>query len=316
MRNAFFRSLVKAAKQNKKLFLISVDQPTGFDDELREALGERFIIEPISEANVIGMASGLAADGFIPIIFNHATFNSRRCYEQILLDSALQKRKIILVSMGSGLATSHLGPTHTSTDDIGLMRLIPSMNILNPCNAAEVNKIFPKLISAKNPCYLRLSKYGIPKYGIEINKSFFSNYSMNKLIHIKKSKSKSNTLFISTGIMTPLALEALELLKNDKHHINLFHAPSINSLKDSCLVSFLEDAKHLFIAEEHRTHGGFSSALIDFATDNHIGKRLPKVIKLGLPNNSFIHQYGDQESVLKTFGLDSIGICERIKEYI
>ncbi len=62
MRNAFFRSLIKAAKQNKKLFLISVDQPTGFDDELKEALGERFMIEPISEANIIGMASGTAAE--------------------------------------------------------------------------------------------------------------------------------------------------------------------------------------------------------------------------------------------------------------
>lgn len=316
MRNAFFRSLIQAAKKNKKLFLISVDQPTGFDDELKEALGERFMIEPISEANIIGMASGLAADGFIPIVFNHATFNSRRCYEQILLDSALQKRKIILVSMGSGLATSHLGPTHTSTDDIGLMRLIPGMNILNPCNAVEVNRIFPKLINSKTPCYLRLSKYGIPRYGIEINKSFFSNYSMNKLIHIKKTKSKSRVLFISTGVMTPIALEALELLKNDKHQINLFHAPSINSLKDNRLVALLRDATHLFIAEEHRTHGGFSSALIDFATDNYNETSLPKVIKFGLPNNSFIHQYGDQESVLKTLGLDSIGICKKIEEYI
>jgi transketolase len=315
MRNAFFNSLIKAAKLNKKLFLISVDQPTGFDSELKEGLGKRFLIEPISEANIIGMASGLAANGFIPIVFNHATFNSRRCYEQILLDSALQKRKIILVSMGAGLATSHLGPTHTSTDDIALMRLIPGMNIFNPCNSIEVSKIFPKLISSKSPCYLRLSKYGIPRYGTEINKSFFLNYSTNKLIHIKKSKLKSKFLFISTGIMTPLAMQAIETF-TEKNQINLFHAPTINSLNDSCLVAFLRNATHLFVAEEHRTHGGFASALIDFITDNHMDISLPKIIKLGLPNNDFIHQYGDQESVLKTFGLDSEGIQKKLKKHI
>lgn len=312
MRNAFFTKLLQAAKRNKRIIFISVDQPTGFDDQLKENLGKRFIVEPISEANIIGMASGLAANNFIPIIFNHATFNTRRCYEQILLDSSLQQKKIILVSMGAGLATSHLGPTHTSSDDIALMRLVPRMSILNPCNALEVSKMFSHLINYDSSSYLRLSKYGVPKYGFQIDSNHFRNYSVNKPIQLISSKIKNKILFVSTGILSPIALEAITSLDPEKKYINLFHAPSIDSLKDEHFISMIDSASHIFIAEEHKTHGGFSSALTDFLIDKNHNLSLSKITKLGLPNHHFIHNYGDQYSVLKTLGLDSIGMQKAI----
>ena len=113
MKNALMKSLIELGKRDERIILISVEQSTGFDDELKESLNNRFLFESISEANVLGMASGLAADGYVPYIFNHATFSTRRCYEQIFLDACLQDRPVRLIGMGGGLATAHLGPPHT-----------------------------------------------------------------------------------------------------------------------------------------------------------------------------------------------------------
>ena len=313
MKNAFIKTLIQISKINKKIIFISVDQPTGFDFELKKTLGDRFIVEPISEANIIGMSSALSSEGFIPIVFNHATFNSRRCYEQIFLDSCLQSRKIILLSMGAGLATSHLGPSHTSLDDIGLMKLIPNMEIIVPCNADEVTKITPQILKSKNSCYLRIGKYGIPKNGINVEKHFFKNYNYKKIIPVTKEYKQTDITFVTTGITTPIAIEINLKLNKNKIKSNVYHVPCVNPVDIKTLKKIFSQTKKIIFIEEHYVNSGLANNLIDKAIFELNLYKLPLIERLGIPNNIFVKEYGDQESVLDYYGLSKNKIIKKLK---
>jgi len=147
MKNTFIKAIVEKNEIHSKLIFISVDQETGFDKDLKNKLGERFIMESISEQYVVGFASGLAADGYLPIIFNHAAFTIRRSYEQILLDCCLQNRKVI-------------------------------------CGSDDILTNLDYIINTQNSVYVRLSKYGkynLEQYSIYNNsKILYRNYGNNE----------------------------------------------------------------------------------------------------------------------------------------
>ena len=146
MLRACMKMIYQMAQANPNVVLICGDQTPGLD--FQDVIPGRYFMEGISEANIIGMATGLAAEGYIPYILNHATFNTRRCYEQIALDSCLQNRPIRVIGMGGGLTTAHLGPTHTAIEDVAIMRAIPNMTVVVPCDADEVTRLMPLTISS------------------------------------------------------------------------------------------------------------------------------------------------------------------------
>ena len=312
MKNTFIKTIIKIGENNKKIVFISVDQPTGFDAELKKILKDRFFIEPISEANVIGMASALSSEGFIPIVFNHATFNSRRCYEQIFLDCCLQSRKVILFSMGAGLATSHLGPSHTSLDDIGLMKIIPNMDIAVPSNALEVEKITPQILKSKNSCYLRISKYGIPRNGVDIDRVYFKNYNYKKIIPVSNEYKKTDVTIISTGITTPIGIDINKSLKKKKIISNIYHVPCISPIDTKALEKIFKQTKKLIFIEEHYENSGLANSIVDAAVFNLKLKKLPNIKRFAIPQNKFVTKYGDQTSVLNYFGISKNRILNEI----
>tara|TARA_X000000368_G_C23018332_1_gene706832 strand:+ start:733 stop:1680 length:948 start_codon:yes stop_codon:yes gene_type:complete len=312
MKKAFIQSVINISKKNKNIVFISVDQPTGYEKELKNSLGERFLVEPISESNVIGMASGLSSEGYIPIVFNHATFNTRRCYEQILLDCCLQNRKIILFSMGAGLATSHLGPSHTSLDDIGLMRLIPNMDIAVPCNSYEVKKLTPQILKSKNSCYLRIGKYGIPKNGINIDQKYFTNYNFKKILLVTKAHKKNEIALISTGITTPIAIEVNYILKKNNIKSEVYHTPSINPKNNLILKNIFLKSKKIVFLEEHYEKSGLANAIIDKVLFELKFRKLPEIHRFAIPSNKFVKKYGNQDSVLDFYGISKNNILKSL----
>ena len=160
MFRACMTMISEMAKTNPNVVLISCDHGPGV--ELSEEIQSRYFVEPISEANIAGMATGLAAEGYIPYILNHATFNTRKAYEQIALDACLQKRPIRVVGMGGGLTTAHLGPTHTAIEDVAIMRAIPNMTVIVPCDADEMTRLMPLTLTWPGTIYIRCAKYGKP----------------------------------------------------------------------------------------------------------------------------------------------------------
>lgn len=314
MRNACMESIIELGRKDSRIVFITVDQFTGFDDEMRNVFKDRFIVESISEANIVSMASSLALDGFIPYIFNHATFNTRRCYEQILLDSCLQNRSIRLISMGGGLATAHLGPTHTSIEDISIMRSIPGMTVIVPCDANEIRALMPQTLDWPHSVYIRLGIYGQPKYGKPINDKFTKNSEIGKAILIPNESNDQmrDILIIANGVMTPIALEAAEVLSSKHFLCSILHIPTVKPIDTETLVLEVLRSKYVFTLEEHSLIGGLGSACLEALIDTIEPVKLPPIHRIGLADR-FIHKYGDQKSLFELYGLMPDQIIGQIK---
>jgi len=313
MKNALMKSLIELGKKDKRIILISVDQFTGFDEELKGSMKEQFIFESISEANVVGMASGLAANGYIPYIINHATFNTRRCYEQILLDACLQDRPVRLIGLGGGLATAHLGPTHTSIDDISIMRSIPNMTVLVPSDANEMRYLMPQTVDWPESIYIRLAKYGKPKYGKTVDEEYISAASIGKALYLSNSEKglKDDVLLISTGAMTPIAIELSELLERQKINVSVLHMATVKPIDADQLISRVKNANYVWTLEEHSLIGGLGSACLEILIDSTHPADLPPIHRIGLADE-FIYKYGDQQSLFEEYGMMPDSIMKRI----
>ena len=130
MRKVCLDTVYELAKKNKKVIFIGSDLGPGVLEDFRKKIPSRFFMEGVSEQHIIGMAGGLALNKFIPYVNTIATFITRRCYEQIVIDLSLHNLPVRLIGNGGGLVYAPLGPTHQAIDDIGMMRIIPKMTIL------------------------------------------------------------------------------------------------------------------------------------------------------------------------------------------
>jgi transketolase len=297
MKNTFIKAIVEKNEIHSKLIFISVDQETGFDKDLKNKLGERFIMESISEQYVVGFASGLAADGYLPIIFNHAAFTIRRSYEQILLDCCLQNRKVIFLGMGGGFATAHLGPSHTTFDDIALARVMPNMETFIPCGSDDILTNLDYIINTQNSVYVRLSKYG--KYNLEQ----YSIYNNSKILYRNYGNNENQICLISTG---PISYNVYLAIRNLNLNILHIHIPFVKNLDSNDLIKLSQNSNMIYIFEEHSVIGGLYSLCSEiFIKSTEFQKK--QIFNYGI-NDCFIHKYGSQEEIWEQLYLDSNSI--------
>ena len=117
-------------------------------------------MEGVSEQSIIGLSAGLAMEGFKPYVNTIATFITRRCFEQIAIDLCLHKLPVKLIGNGAGLVYAPLGPTHQAIEDISIMRTLPNMTIISPCDSVEMKELVKQSVNYKHPMYIRLAKGG------------------------------------------------------------------------------------------------------------------------------------------------------------
>ena len=135
MRKTSLDCVYELAKSNNNVVFIGSDLGPGLLQNMKQEMPDRYFMEGVSEQFIIGMAAGLAMEGFIPYINTIATFLTRRCYEQIALDLCLQNLPVRLIASGGGVVYAPLGPTHLAVEDIAIMRVLPNMTIVCPCDA-------------------------------------------------------------------------------------------------------------------------------------------------------------------------------------
>ena len=162
MRKTCLDMIYELAKQDPRVVFIGSDLGAGVMSNFKEKFPDRFFMEGVSEANIIGISAGLALDGFIPYVNTIATFLTRRCLEQVTMDLCLHNLPVRLIGNGGGLVYAPLGPTHISIDDIALMRTIPNMNIVSPADAKEMERFMLQSVTWPSPIYIRLGRGGDP----------------------------------------------------------------------------------------------------------------------------------------------------------
>ena len=144
MRDTFIKTLIKETEKNSDIILITGDLGFGVLDEFINKFPDNYINAGVAEQNMTGMAAGMAMDGFVPYVNTISTFLTRRCYEQICIDVCLHDLPVRLIGNGGGLVYAPLGPTHQAIEDIAIMRTIPNMNIIAPCDSNEMKKLMFK----------------------------------------------------------------------------------------------------------------------------------------------------------------------------
>lgn len=302
---AFRDSIYELAKKDKRIIIICSDQEIGLE-QMKHEMPDQYLMEGIAEANIIGMAAGLAADGFILYIVGHGSFLTRRAYEQIFVDACMQGRPIRIIGIGTGLASAHLGPTHTLTEDISFMRAMPEMAVLAPCDADEIKRLIPQTVNWSKPLYVRLARYGKPIVSSEAN-----GFQIGKAILLKESVVEKEILLISTGSMTNRAVEVAKELELGGKGCSVLHIHTVKPLDVESIIKYSRKAKLVVTIEEHSIIGGLGSACVEALADNLCPSEMPSVCRIGLPDK-FIHEYGTQESLMGRYGLNVDQIVEKV----
>ena len=302
MRKTSLNTIYSLAKKDERVVFIGSDLGPGVLSEFKKNIPDRFFMEGIAEQNIIGISAGLALDGLIPYVNTIGTFLTRRCYEQIVVDLCLHNLPVRLIANGGGLVYAPLGPTHQAIEDIAILRAIPNITIICPCDAIEMKKLIEKTLNWPGPIYVRLAKGG---------DKIITNE--NASLEIGKSslfKELNETIFISTGVMTQICLEASDELEKNGIKSAILHMSTVKPLDIEKLKIILPKVKNIITVEEHIRSGGLGTSILEFINDNNISS-IENIIRFGIPDK-FSDKYGNQESILNYYDLTSENLVKSV----
>jgi transketolase len=304
MRKTSLDMVYQFAKVDPRIVFIGSDLGPGVLDGMKKEIPERFFMEGVSEQHIIGMAAGLALNGFIPYINTIATFLTRRCYEQVALDLCLQDLPVRLIASGGGAVYAPLGPTHLAVEDLAIMRALPNMAVLAPCDAEEMRRLMAASIDWPHPMYIRLAKGGDAVVSHEDN-----GFEIGKAILMQQP---GQGMFITTGVMTQLALKAIAQLSSEGIGCGLLHMHTVKPLDNAALAHWLPKVGAVVTVEEHTRIGGLGSAVLEYCSDE-MPEQAAKVARVGIPDD-FADQYGTQDTLLAHWGLTVEALCHTMKK--
>ena len=301
MRKTCLDMVYELAKRDQRVIFIGSDLGPGVLDKMRTEISDGFFMEGVSEANIIGMAAGLALEGFIPYVNTIATFLTRRCFEQISMDLCLHDLPVRLIANGGGPVYAPLGPTHIAIDDMALMRSQPNMTVVAPSDSEEMKRFMNAGIDWPHPIYIRLGKGGDP-----VIRSGDNEFTIGKGIVCREPV---DLLIAATGVMTNRALAAAELLATQGIAAGVVHFATVKPLDNELLESLARRVRLIVTLDEHLVSGGLGSAVLECINEANL-ERAPRIHRIGIPDQ-FTHQYGSQDSLMESFGLqpDQIAVA-------
>ena len=296
MRAACVNKVHDLAKRDPRVVFIGSDLSPGLLAGMKKEMPERWYMEGITEANVIGMAAGLALEGFVPYVNTIATFITRRCYEQVAVDLCLHDLPVRLIGNGGGLVYAPLGPTHLAIEDIAIMRALPNMAVVAVCDAEEMKSFMETSLDWPHPIYIRLAKGGDPVVSRKEN-----GFAIGKAIPMRKARGRHHIALMATGVMTTNCLRAAEILERERIDSSVLHVHTVKPLDEAAVLEHADGARLVVTVEEGVAIGGFGSAVTDVLVEK-LGPGMPRVKRLALPD-AFPRKYGSQEDHFEVFGL-------------
>ena len=296
MRKTCLDQVYKLAKEDPRIVFIGSDLSPGLLSEMKKEMPERWYMEGIMEQNVVGMAAGMALEGFIPYANTIATFFTRRSYEQVAIDLCLHNLPVRLISNGGGLVYAPLGPTHLAIEDLAIMRALPNMTVVAVCDADEMVRFMDVSVDWPGPIYIRLAKGGDA-----IVSKAENGFKIGKAIAMRKATASQPVVFMTTGVMTTNALKAADILKNDGVDSSIIHFHTVKPLDKDAILEHARGARLVVTVEEGIAIGGFGSAVTDILVEE-MGPAMPRMKRIALPD-SFSKNYGVQNDLFDVYGL-------------
>jgi transketolase len=302
MRNAFAKQITELAQRDERVVLLSGDIGNRLFDDLKAKCPDRFLNCGVAEANMVGVAAGMAMSGLRPICYTITPFITYRCMEQIRVDVCYHHQPVIIVGTGAGLSYASLGATHHSCEEMGMLRLLPGLAVIAPADAMEVRAALKAALKQNNPVYIRIGKKGEP-----VVHQTEPNFEIGKAIPLREG---TDVCLLSAGNMLPAAVETADLLAKEDISAKVVSFHTIKPLDEATLKDAFGNFKLVVTMEEHSILGGLGGSVAEWLSSQAGVKA--KLLRCGTPDE-FLHETAEQEDAREHFGLTPAAMAARIK---
>lgn len=303
IRKGYGKGLLEAGKQNKNVVAVCADLTESTQMNLfAEAYPERFIDVGVAEQNLVTVGSGLAAVGKIPFVSSYAAFSPGRNWEQIRTTIALNDRPVKIIGSHAGVSVGPDGATHQMLEDLALMRAMPNMVVIAPCDSLEAEKATLAMMADERPNYMRLAREATP-----IITTASTPFEIGKAYVFREGR---DITIVATGTMTYQALVAAEELAKHNIEADVINVPTIKPLDGKTILASAVKTSHVVTVEEAQVNGGLGSAVAEL-----LGENLPTaMLRIGMQDR--FGESGKSEELLKHFGLDAETIAKTVKSLL
>ncbi len=307
IRKGFGEGLLIAGEADKNVVGLCADLTESTQMHLfKKKFPERFVEIGVAEQNLVTVASGMAAMGKIPFCSSYAMFSPGRSWEQIRTTVCYNDRPVKIVGSHAGVSVGPDGGTHQAIEDIAIMRILPRMVVLSPCDSIEAKKV--TLAAAKNgtPVYIRLAREKTPVMTTED-----TPFEIGKAqVFFAPEKMKADVGIVATGALVHKALEAAKWLSNEGVRVKVLNFATIKPLDEKALVDLAHEAGAIVTVEEHQVAGGFGSAVSEC-----LARKAPVPIEFIGVQDKF-GQSGTPEELIEHYGMGTQHIKTAVKKVL
>ena len=302
LRDAYSSALIELGHKNPDVVVLDADLALSTKTKrFGTVFPDRFFDMGIAEANMMGVAAGLAACGKIVFASTFAVFATGRCYDTIRQSIAYPELNVKIVATHAGISVGGDGASHQMLEDIALMRVLPNMTVIAPADATEMEDVVPAIAEHKGPCYVRIGREDAP--------IIFETHGAFEIGKGYVLRDGSDIAIIATGTMTAEALKAYDLLKEEGIEAKIIHMPTIKPLDEELVREVAEETGRIITCEEHSIIGGLGDAVA-----MAIAKKPVPMIRIGV--NDVFGESGKARELMEKYGLTAENIVARAKELI
>jgi len=303
MRDIYVDLLLDYAKKNPDMVIVEADLMKALaTTRFGEAYPERTVNVGVAEANMIGVAAGLANMGKLPFTHTFTPFATRRVYDQVTLSVAYAKLNVKMVGSDPGVTAQLNGGTHMSLEDVGIMRTMPTMTIVEPVDGVQLAGLFPQIAAHNGPVYIRLLRKDFAPIFKEGTK-----FDLGKAIRVREGKDVS---IFATGIMVKEALDAAEILASEGIEASVVNFHTIKPIDEDMICEEVSKTGAIVTAENHNIINGLGSAVAEVLSE-HCPTPLRRV-----GTRDHFGEVGKLDFLMEKFGLKAKNIVESVKEVL
>ena len=301
-RNGFGDGLMDAAKRNPNIVALCADLAGSLKmDAFEKEFPSRFIQCGISEANMISMAAGLATVGMVPYTGTFANFSTGRVFDQIRQSVAYSDKNVKICASHAGVTLGEDGATHQILEDLGLMKMLPGMTVINPADYAQTRAAAAAIAEYKGPVYLR---FGRPDWPVFLQDQKFE---IGKALTLKEGKDVS---IFATGHLVWNALEAVRELEKEGIECELINIHTIKPLDEKAILQSVRKTGKVVSAEEHQRHGGLGDSIAQLLVQHHPCRQEYVAV-----NDSF-GESGTPMQLMEKYGLGVKDVVAAVKKVL
>ena len=302
-RSGFGAGLHELGKTNENVVAMCADLTGSLKmDAFQKDFPERFIQVGIAEANMIGMAAGLTIGGKIPFTGTFANFSTGRVYDQIRQSVAYSGKNVKICASHAGLTLGEDGATHQILEDIGLMKMLPGMTVINPCDYNQTKAATIAIAAHNGPVYLRFGRPAVPNFTPE-NQVF----EIGKALMLNEGTDVS---IFATGHLVWKAIEAGHILAEKGINAEIINIHTIKPLDAKAILESVRKTRCVVTAEEHQMNGGLGDSIAQL-----LSRELPAPLEMVAVNDSF-GESGTPDQLMTKYGLDAINIVAAAEKAI